>query len=85
MRAGRKGGFRGEFRHALHILRFFLHFLQILNFARNCGGDFRKFEPVFALKALSYGRIDKIIRRLRLFYKENPASFEVPAFAQKVY
>ncbi len=49
------------------------------------GGDFRKFEPVFALKALSYGRIDKIIRRLRLFYKENPASFEVPAFAQKVY
>ena len=49
------------------------------------GGDVRKFEPVFALKALSYGRIDKIIRRLRLFYKENPASFEVPAFAQKVY
>ncbi len=49
------------------------------------GGDFRKFEPVVALKALSYGRIDKIIRRLRLFYKENPVSFEVPAFAQKVY
>jgi len=49
------------------------------------GGDLRKFEPVFALKALSYGRIDKIIRRLRLFYKENPAAFDVPAFAVKVY
>jgi len=49
------------------------------------GGDVRKFEPVFALKALTYGRIDKIIRRLRLFYKENPVSFDVPAFAQKVY
>jgi len=49
------------------------------------GDDVRNFEPVFALKTLSYGRIDKIIRQLRLFYKENPASFEVPAFAVKVY
>ena len=49
MRAGRKGGFRGEFRHALHILRFFLHFLQILNFARNCGSFYLKFE-LFSLK-----------------------------------
>jgi hypothetical protein len=51
----------------------------------NGGDDVRNFEPVFALKALSYGRIDKIIRQLRLFYKENPASFEVPVFAQKIY
>ena len=58
--------------------------LQAL-FLSNCGDDVRNFEPVFALKTLSYGRIDKIIRQLRLFYKENPASFEVPAFAQKVY
>jgi hypothetical protein len=50
-----------------------------------CGGDFRKLEPVIALKSLNFGRIDKIIRRLRLFYKENPASFDVPAFAVKVY
>jgi hypothetical protein len=49
------------------------------------GGDFRKLEPVIALKSLNFGRIDKIIRRLRLFYKENPASFDVPAFAVKVY
>ena len=49
------------------------------------GDDVRNFEPVFALKTLSYGRIDKIIRQLRLFYKENPASFEVPAFAVKIY
>jgi hypothetical protein len=60
-------------------------FLTISQKVKIGGGDVRKFEPVFALKALSYGRIDKIIRRLRLFYKENPASFEVPAFAQKVY
>jgi hypothetical protein len=51
----------------------------------HCGGDFRKFEPAFAGKTLSYGRIDRIVRDLRRIYKENPAYFDVPAFAQKVY
>ena len=49
------------------------------------GDDVRKFEPAFLRKTLSYGRIDKIVRQLRHHYKENPASFDVPAFAQKVY
>lgn len=49
------------------------------------GGDVRKFEPAYLRKTLSYGRIDKIVRQLRHHYKENPASFDVPAFAQKVY
>ena len=53
--------------------------------AKDGGGDFRKLEPVYATRSWSFSRIDKIIRRLRLFYKENPASFDVPAFAQKVY
>ena len=47
-----------------------------------CGGDFRNFEPV---KRLNYRIIDKIVRDLRRIYKENPAWFEVPTFAQKVY
>ena len=76
-----------DFLGGIHLCRHFVPTpfrlpIPIFNFG---GGDVRKFEPVFALKALSYGRIDKIIRRLRLFYKENPASFEVPVFAQKVY
>jgi len=49
------------------------------------GGDFRNFEPVIAAKSLSLSKLDKIIRQLRLTFKENPASFDVPAFAQKVY
>ncbi len=49
------------------------------------GGDVRKFEPAFLRKTLSYGRIDKIVVQLRRYYKENPASFDIPAFAQKVY
>ena len=49
------------------------------------GGDFRNFEPVIAAKSLSFGKLDKIIRQLRLSFKENPASFDVPAFAVKVY
>ena len=49
------------------------------------GDDVRKFEPAYLRKTLSYGRIDKIVRQLRHHYKENPASFDVPAFAQKVY
>ncbi len=49
------------------------------------GDDVRKFEPAFLRKTLSYGRIDKIVRQLRHHYKENPASFDVPAFAVKVY
>jgi hypothetical protein len=46
-----------------------------------CGGDVRKFEPAFLRKTLSYGRIDKIVGQLRRFYKENPASFDIPTFA----
>ncbi|OGI83307.1 hypothetical protein A2997_02325 [Candidatus Nomurabacteria bacterium RIFCSPLOWO2_01_FULL_36_10b] len=49
------------------------------------GDDVRKFEPAYLRKTLSYGRIDKIIRQLRRHYNENPAYFDVPAFAQKVY
>jgi len=49
------------------------------------GGDFRNLEPVYATRSWSISRIDKIIRRLRLFYKENSRSFEVPVFAQKIY
>jgi hypothetical protein len=53
----------------------------------NClgGGDFRNFEPVIAAKSLSFSKLDKIIRQLRLQFKENPATFDVPAFAVKVY
>ena len=46
MRAGRKGGSRGEFRPALHILRFFRLFRTILHFARNCGSFYLKFELI---------------------------------------
>ncbi len=50
------------------------------------GGDgWRNFEPVVSRKTVSFTRIDKIIRELRRIYKENPAYFDVPAFAQKVY
>jgi hypothetical protein len=49
------------------------------------GGDFRNFEPVIAAKSLSFSKLDKIIRQLRLSFKENPAAFDVPAFAVKVY
>lgn len=50
------------------------------------GGDgWRNFEPVVSHKTVSFTRIDKIIRELRRIYKENPAYFDVPAFAQKVY
>jgi len=49
------------------------------------GGYFRNFEPVITAKSLSFSKLDKIIRQLRLQFKENPASFDVPAFAQKIY
>jgi len=49
------------------------------------GDDFRNFEPVGGRKTLSFGRLDRIVRDLRRIYKENPAYFDVPAFAQKVY
>ncbi len=49
------------------------------------GGDFWKFESVFVVKSLSYGRIDKIIYNLRLIYKENFAYFNISDFAQKIY
>jgi len=37
------------------------------------------------IRALHYSRVDKIVHDLRRIYKENPAPFDVPAFAQKVY
>ena len=46
------------------------------------GGDVPKLEPI---RGLHYSRVDKIVRDLRRIYKDNPASFDVPAFAQKVY
>ena len=49
------------------------------------GEDARNFEPVFALKALSYGRIDKIIRQLRKIYRDAPGHFEIPTFAVRIY
>jgi hypothetical protein len=50
------------------------------------GGDgWRNFEPVVSVKTLSFGRLDRIVADLRRIHKENPASFDVPAFAQKVY
>lgn len=57
---------------------------QLLHFLTG-GGDFRNFEPVIAAKSLSFSKLDKIIRQLRLSFKENPASFDVPSFAVKVY
>src|ERR1035437_703747 len=36
MRAGRKGGFRGEFRPALHLVFGFRLFRTIFSFLRNC-------------------------------------------------
>lgn len=47
-----------------------------------CGGDVPKLEPI---RSLHYSRVDKIVRDLRRIYKEKPDSFEIPAFAQKVY
>ena len=47
-----------------------------------CGGDVPKLEPI---RTLHFSRVDKIVRDLRRIYKENPAYFDVPAFAQKVY
>jgi len=46
------------------------------------GGDVPKLEPI---RTLHFSRVDKIVRDLRRIYKENPAYFDVPAFAQKVY
>lgn len=46
------------------------------------GDDVPKLEPI---RSLHYTRVDKIVRDLRRIYKENPAYFDVPAFAQKVY
>jgi len=47
-----------------------------------CGDDVRNFEPA---NRLSLVKLDKIIRNMRLIYKENPAYFDIPKFAQKVY
>ena len=46
------------------------------------GNDVPKLEPV---QVFSYHRIDKIVRELKRIYKDNPAYFEIPEFAQKVY
>ena len=46
------------------------------------GGDVPMFEPI---KRLNYRIIDKIVRDLRRIYKERPALFDIPAFAQKIY
>lgn len=51
----------------------------------HCGDGWRNFEPMISRKTANFTRIDKIIRELRRIYKENPAYFEVPNFAQKVY
>ena len=50
-----------------------------------CGDGWRNFEPMVSRKTVSFTRIDKIIREMRRIYKENPAYFDVPTFAQKVY
>ncbi len=47
-----------------------------------CGDDCRNFEPKVRL---SYGNVDRIIRKLRGIYQETPDLFDVPTFAQKVY
>ncbi len=51
-----------------------------------CGDDWRNFEPILRPRTtVSFNRINLIVRDLRRIYKENPAYFDVPAFAQKVY
>ena len=62
MRAGRKGGFRGEFRPALHILRLFHLFRATLRFLRNCGSFYLKFE-LFLLKILQIKEVRRHGRR----------------------
>ena len=46
------------------------------------GDDVPKFEPA---KRLNYRIVDKMVRDLRRIYKENPALFNVPTFAQQQY
>jgi hypothetical protein len=46
------------------------------------GDDVPKLEPV---RVFSFHRVDKIVTHLRRIYKENPAYFDIPDFAQKVY
>ncbi len=57
---------------------FWIFFEKSSNFG---GGDVRKFEP----KRLNFKSVDKIVRDLRRIYKENPAYFDIPTFAQKQY
>ena len=52
MRAGRKGGFRGKFRPALHLVFFLRLFRTIFSFLRNCAAFWLKFE-LFSLKILN--------------------------------
>jgi len=50
-------------------------------YSYNCGGDVPKLEP----RRLNFRSVDKIVRDLRRIYKENPALFDIPIFARKVY
>lgn len=45
------------------------------------GDDVPKLEP----KRFDFRSVDKIVRDLRRIYKEKPAYFDVPIFAQKQY
>ena len=45
------------------------------------GDDVPKLEP----KRLDPRKVDKVVRHLRRIYKENPALFDIPTFAQKQY
>ncbi len=50
------------------------------------GDDWRNFEPISRPRTtVSFNRVNKIVMDLRRIYKENPAYFDIPAFAQKVY
>jgi hypothetical protein len=46
------------------------------------GDDVRKFEPV---NRFNIRNLDLTIRQLRKLYKENPAHFNIPDFAKKIY
>ena len=64
----------------LNVVEVGIHVFDLLRF----GGDFRNFEPVIAARSLFFSELDEIIRQLRLSFKENRASFDIPAFAQKI-
>lgn len=55
---------------------------MIVVYVKLGGDDWRNFEPI---GRLNYGKVDRIIRKLRRIYQEKPGLFDVPTFAQKVY